>query len=410
MVEYFISLMVSGAFLAKLTSALGLSDSLTGILSSFVSLGCTFQLVAILLASKKPVKRWVTALHIVNQLFFALVYFVPFVHISRTLKTVIFIVILLSGHAINNVVFSPKLNWYMSLVDDKKRGVFTANKEIVSLLGGILFSLAMGAVIDEFDAVGNQSGALIFCGLGVFGLMLIHTLTLLFSKEKQDLPMQNDNHLSKPIIFPKGKNLFKLILFSCLWYVALYTTTPFYGTYQIKELGFSILFVSILTSAGSICRAIFSRPMGKFADKFSFVKLINVCFVIELVALIVAVFVVPSNGRITFAIYLILHYVAMAGINSSEINLIYDYVEKDKRVGALALKKAIAGTVGFLTTLGMSALVEKIQSNGNSLFGISVYAQQVTAFISVIIVVIIIVYLNLVLKRMKKPDNKKQSD
>ena len=45
--EYFISLLVTGAYLARITGALGFSDSLTGILSSFVSLGCVFQLSSI---------------------------------------------------------------------------------------------------------------------------------------------------------------------------------------------------------------------------------------------------------------------------------------------------------------------------------------------------------------------------
>ena len=75
--EYFISLLVTGAYLAKLTSSLGMKDSLTGILTSFVSLGCGFQIIAIALANKRPVKRWGTALHSVNQLAFALIYLVP---------------------------------------------------------------------------------------------------------------------------------------------------------------------------------------------------------------------------------------------------------------------------------------------------------------------------------------------
>ena len=35
-VEYFIALMVAGAYLAKVTSAIGMSDAMTGILSAFV--------------------------------------------------------------------------------------------------------------------------------------------------------------------------------------------------------------------------------------------------------------------------------------------------------------------------------------------------------------------------------------
>ena len=48
-IEYFISIMVAGSFLATLTKELGISDSLTGILSSVISLGCLFQLFSIFL-------------------------------------------------------------------------------------------------------------------------------------------------------------------------------------------------------------------------------------------------------------------------------------------------------------------------------------------------------------------------
>lgn len=71
--EYFVSLAVSSVYLAKLTGYLGFSDTLTGILSSFVSLGCGFQIIAIFLANKRPVKRWVTLLHCISQVMFALI-------------------------------------------------------------------------------------------------------------------------------------------------------------------------------------------------------------------------------------------------------------------------------------------------------------------------------------------------
>lgn len=42
--EYLVNLLVNGAFLATLTSHIGMSDSLTGIISAFASLGCLFQM------------------------------------------------------------------------------------------------------------------------------------------------------------------------------------------------------------------------------------------------------------------------------------------------------------------------------------------------------------------------------
>ena len=403
-VEYFISLLVTGAYLAKITSALGMNDTLTGILTSFVSLGCGFQIIAIFLANKRPVKRWVTLLHSINQLAFALIYLVPFIKLTKTAKIVLFIAFLLVGHIINNVVNSPKINWFMSLVDDKKRGGFTANKEMVSLIGGMVFSFAMGAVIDKFEAAGNLNGAFIVCGLSVFGLMLFHSATLIFSREK---PVEATEKISTKRLLGeliKDKNLFKVILISVLWNIVNYAATPFYGSYQINELGFSMTFVSILSAAYAIVRTLFSKPLGKFADKYSFANMLNICFVVILVGFVVNMFTVPANGKVFYTAYYMLNAIAMAGINSATINLIYDYVGKEKRVGALALKSTLAGFAGFFTTLAVSPLVSYIQKNGNVFLGLNVYAQQVVSAIAAILLIVLIVYLNVVVRKIERKE------
>jgi Na+/melibiose symporter-like transporter len=289
----------------------------------------------------------------------------------------------------------------MSLVDDKKRGRFTASKEMVSLIGGMLFSFAMGAVIDHFEEIGNLNGAFIVCGIGVFGLMLLHSATLIFPKEK---PVEDSEKISTKQLFGaliKDKNLLKVILVSVLWNIVSYSATPFYGSYQIKELGFTMTFISILSAAYAIVRTIFSTPMGKFADKYSFAKMLNICFIIMLVGFGINIFTVPENGKVFYTIYYMLNAVAMAGINSAVINLIYDYVDKEKRVGALALKSTLAGFAGFFTTLIVSPLVSHIQSNGNMLFGIPVYGQQVLALISLVLTVGAILFTRFVIGKQK---------
>ena len=60
-VEYFLATFVGGAYLAKMTSAIDMSDSLTGIITAFVSLGSGFQIFALLLAGKKPIKPFILA-------------------------------------------------------------------------------------------------------------------------------------------------------------------------------------------------------------------------------------------------------------------------------------------------------------------------------------------------------------
>ena len=408
--EYFIALMMIGAYLAKLTEAIGISDAVTGVLSAFVSLGFGFQVVALFLANKRPVKRWVTLLHSLNQLFFALAYFVPFLSFTRTQKTVIFVVLLLLGYIFSNVVNAPKINWYMALVDDRKRGSFTATKEMVSLIGGMVFSFSMGLVIDNFEAAGNLTGAFIVCGVSIFVLMILHSATLIFSKEK---PCEEVEKIStKKMIgeLVKDKTLFKVILVGVFWNISHYATTSFYGTYQTKELGFTMTFVSILGAMYAIVRSAFSRPLGKFADKHSFVKMLNICFTIAMISFVVNIFTVPKNGKVFFTLHYALYAISMAGINSATVNLIYDYVDKKKRIGALALNSTLSGLAGFCTTLIVSPLVKYIQGKGNVFLGINVYAQQVTSLIAVVLMVGLITYLNVVVKKIKNVRDERIED
>ena len=91
----------------------------------------------------------------------------------------------------------------------------------------------------------------------------------------------------------------------------------------------------------------------------------------------------------------------MAGINSATINLIYDYVDKEKRIGALALNSTFAGFAGFITTLLVSPLVTYIQNNGNTFLGFSIYAQQVVSALAFVLMGITLIYLNIVIKKVK---------
>lgn len=398
--EYFISILVGGAYLARLTLELGLSDGVTGILSSLISIGCSFQIVAIFLFGNRPAKRRVTLMHSINQLCFALVYFVPFFDLSKNMKVAVFVVLLLSGHVINNIVQSPKIHWYMSLVEDQKRGRFTAIKEIISLIGGMVFSLVMGSLMDMYEERGEIQRSFIVCGIALFVLMATHTASLILSREKPVRTQQTQGKKKLIAELVKDTSFLKIILVSVFWSIATHVSTPFYGTYQIKELGFSMTFVSVLSTIYAICRSCFSLPLGRYADRHSFAKMLNICFIVCMVAFAVQAFTVPENGRIFYTAYYMLYAVGMAGINSGSINLIYERVSMEKRVCALAFKNTLTGLVGFGTTLLAGVFVEHIQSAGNMLFGIPLYAQQAASAISAVLVGGILVYLNTVVKKL----------
>ncbi len=403
--EYFISILVAGSFLATLATQLGFSDSLTGVLSSIISLGGLFQLISMLIRRKKA-KTFVVAFSILNQVLFLTLYIVPFFTISKGAKTVIFVALIILAYLIYNIAHPKKINWMMSLVDDGIRGRFTANKEIVSLVGGMAFTFVMGNMVDRFKEKGDIKTAFIICGATIFVLMAGHTLSMLFTSEivERD-PIENKKLLSQILETFKNKNVQKITLLFVMWHIATGISEPFNSIYMIKELDFSLTFISLLSILQAVFRVLCSRALGAYADKYSFAKMLRICFVFAFLGFVAASVAVPQNGAVTYVIHYITHGVAMAGTNSALINLIFDYVPHQSRADSLAVTQSLSGFAGFLTTLGAGVLVDYIQKNGNSFLGISIYAQQVLNLFSAVAVVGILLFLQLgIINKVKKDD------
>ena len=399
--EYLISILVHGSYLASITKNLGMSDSLTGILSSVISLGCLFQLLSLTFRVKR-VKPFVVTFSLINQLLFLLLYVIPIVQIPPQYKTIIFVISIFVAYFLYNLAHPNKIHWMMTFVDDRHRGSFTANKEMISLVSGIVFSYVMGNVIDHFNEQDKTETAFVVSALVILALTILHTVTLLLADDKPETQRRKVNLLDNIKDLAKNKTILKITLVFILYYILNYAATPFYGAYCIHELGFNLRTVSIITVFGNTSRILVSRFWGRYADKKSFAHMYEKCLIVLLISFACMVFAVPANGIVMYALYIIIHSIAMGGLNSAMINLIYDYVEVNKRADSLAITQAFAGLTGFLTTLAVSPFVSFVQANNNTLFGLQVYAQQALSLLSLVLTAITICYVRLVVMKIKK--------
>ena len=146
-------------------------------------------------------------------------------------------------------------------------------------------------------------------------------------------------------------------------------------------------------------RALVSRPIGAFADKTSFVNSITLGFSTFAIGLVV----LSIGGQASYIIYYLLYAVTLACTNQGLINMVYDYVDSEKRASSMAILYTVAGFAGFFSTLSVRPLVEYIQSSGNRFWGFEdIYAQQVVAILGAIISVICILYANIVIRRLPR--------
>lgn len=403
--EYFTAILVTDAFLAKLLSYLGLSDALVGIISTFVTLACIFQLFAMLAVQRiASTKRYVVIFHMLGRILFCTLFLMPLFPIDPQYRGIIVAGCVLIAYFGHHMATTVLFRWGNSFVDPHKRASFSATKEMVSLTLGMAVTLGMGYLLDIYEAAGDLQTGFLFCAIAIFIFSACDFICLLTikndtkpAKKQQAVPFKEV--LRNTVGIPGFRYM---LVVSTLYNVSVYVTLGFMGTYRINadELAFSVGTVQIFNILGLIARFLLTKPFGKFADRTSFAKGIKFGMVLSAIAFGSVMFTVPDS-RWLIIIYTVGYNASLAGTGQNFLNSTYSYVDSKYFVEATAIKSVIGGGAGFLISLASGELLEYIQANGNMLFGIPVYGQQVLAAITTLGIVACILILHNVVEKQK---------
>ena len=406
--EYFILLLASDAFLAKLLSSVGFKDSEIGVLSSVISLAFVFQLFSLLLSRKRGSKR--TLILVFNtiglMLFFAL-YALPFIDMDARLRRVLVYVFLIGAYISKYLVNGFRFQWANSYVHPNRRATFAATMEIVSLVGGVIFSLSMGAAFNRFEEAGNLSGGFLFLAVVILISNIVSFFCLLLIKrEKVEIPKEEpQKRLSDILKNTLGNKKFRyLVVIAILWQAAQYFTVGFMGTFKTDTLGnglaMSMLTVQVISIASYILRVPFTYWFGKYSDRHSFASGFYLSMFIGVAAFLCNVFTTEKTWYLVIG-FTVLYGISQAGNGQNAMNMIYSYVDSDYIAEAIALQNCIGGVCGFLCSLLASVILEAVQNAGNTFLGIPMFGQQLLGLISALLCVGCIVYIRLTIMKEK---------
>ncbi|MBE7053689.1 MAG: MFS transporter [Ruminococcaceae bacterium] len=401
--EYFISLFVADAFLAKLLTNIGLRDSLIGIISSFVTLAFLFQLLSIVIANKiKSTKRVVIIFETVCNLLFFTLYTIPFMPFTTEVKTTIVILSVIFAYISKYLVASILFKWANGYVEPSKRGRYSAVKEMISLITGIVFTLSTGYIIDQYEALGNIKGGFIFISISILVLSICNFVSLLLIKDEKKEITNTNKPKAKDIIKNTlgNKNFVNITFALVLWDIARYLTIGFLGTFKTKELLLSVGAVQVINMVANLIRLSISLPFGKYSDKYSFASGLKLAYIIVAIGFLMIAFTTSKTWWFII-LYTILFNVSLAGSNQNASNITYSYVKNEYFVHATAIKNSISGILGFGASLVGSKILSHIQANGNTFFGVPVYGQQVLGAISFVIMIVDILFIHFVIEKQK---------
>lgn len=386
-VEYFISILAADAFLAKLLGYIGVSDSVTGIVSSFISLAFMFQLLVIPLMKKmKNVKKTVLIFDTLSQALFMSIYLVPFLPISSGIKTALVVIAVLCAYFSMYLINSIYYKWANSYVAPSERGEYSAVKEMVSLFGGVVFTLVVGFIIDKFESLDSIEGGFLFIASVILVLNICNFLCLLRIKNS-NVEEESGHSLKEICQNTLGKKSFRYVVtMTSVWDIGRYMTLGFMGTFKTNDLLLSVGIVQVINMVANLMRLLVSKPFGRYSDKKSFAKGFNLALVIAAVGYLFNMFSAPDRVWCV-VVFTVMYAVCQAGTNQNSFNIVYSYVDSDYIVPAMSIKNCVGGILGFCSSLVGAKILAYVQGCGNNFLGINIYGQQLLSALSLVFVI-----------------------
>lgn len=395
-VELVVITTMSGVFFTLLVKQMGVSDALAGTLSTIVFCGSMMQSVAIAFIRKiRSIRSTVMLIQTFQYVVYALLYLLPFIPLPKPLRISLFVVLFVIAALSSHLIAPVRFHWMMSFVPNHRRGVFYAYKDMFAIIITCIYNLGMGRIVDYFTAIGYTQNALLLCAITILLLLATFLIAIHFTK---DAPEVLDSVQKTPSIRTAIRDnlhnriLLKIIVVGAAWNFFCFFTTSFHNVYLLQELESSATFIVVAGLFSNVIRIFLSIPFGKFADRYGFARTLTVGFAFATVAFGILIFWRPANGQILYLIYQIPHSCALATLSGSLVNVLLQYVKPQERVSSQGIYAASNGLFTFLGSVLGGQLLTMIQTNGNHLFGISVYGQQVLSLISCIALFFLVIY------------------
>lgn len=391
--EHLIVILVGDAFLAKLLSHLGLSDAMVGIITTFASVAFVFQLLSILLVqSKVSTKKIVIISDVISQVSFMLAFFVPLMPIPSIARKFLVMAAVMTGHAAKCLILTLYFKWGNTYVPEDNRAVFSANKECISLICGIAMSAIMGYIIDKFEGIGNITGGFLFIAVTMLIINVANFISLMMIKDESYEARESMRVKTSEVI----EHIFSNKLFLRFTLIGFISATAggmiggFVGIYKIKDLAMSIFLVNVINILADFLRMGVSRPFAKYSQKYGYIKGLQLSEIMVAVCYALIIFTTPKTWWLVIP-YALLTAVSAAGSYQNSFNVAYTLLPQKYMTQAMAIRRTAVAIVQFISALIAGKVLSIIQTNGNMIFGIHIYAQQFLACIALPLYIIMIV-------------------
>jgi MFS family permease len=319
--------LTSGIFLVAFGLQLGASNTVIGLLAAIPPLAELIQMPAISVVEKIRNRRLVcVGASIVARLFWIVIALIPFLFGPAAAVPVLIMSLVLYG-SISAISHCSWNSWMRDLVPQEILGSFFSRRMSLSLVVGIVLSLAASALIDFIQRnpayPAGTAYSVIFLGgfvAGVFGIWYMSRIPEPLMKDVARVPP-----LAQIRSAFRDVNFSRLIAFLGAWNFAVNLAAPFFTVYLLVMLDFDITVVIALAILSQLSSVLSYGMWGRIADRFSNKSVLRVAGPLFMICILGWTFTtLPTRHLLTIPLLIVLHIlmgVSTAGVTLSSANI-----------------------------------------------------------------------------------------
>jgi MFS family permease len=233
------------------------------------------------------------------------------------------------------------------LVHEDLRGRYFSFRGRIAGFITLVFSLIAGAVLQLFT--GN-----VFIGFAIIfgGAMMFRFLSFFFLSRMYEPPLTREREtapsLPRMVQSLGASNLGRFTLYMALIYFGMMISGPFFSVFMLRELHFSYLTYTIVTSASIVANLVFLSFWGRRADRAGNMKIIQITS--WLMPVVPLLWLVSANPVYLVAANIVSGF-TWSGFNLASLNFVYDASEPHNRTKQIAIYNSITGIAVCLGAL-----------------------------------------------------------
>lgn len=395
--------LVGGSILAGYLAALGVSESLNGIIAAIPLLLQSLQAVGAVLSERmQSRKMFVCVSAIIHRLCFALMFLAPVVT-SKPVIRIIWVVTFFSlAQGLGQLIGPPAATWRLSLTNRRIRGRYYSIVEKYSLIANALTGLIMGYVIDKFIAADSAASAytVLACVSAVAAVW--NFISLLKVKEPKPAMMPSKAKFSDLLLPFKNLAFLPVLIFGAIWSMSTQIIAPYEGIFYIGPLKLSYTFIMVVNTIVIIYRAYIVKFWGRYADKTSWVNVIRKGLIIMCAARLILAFLNPVNAKPLYIIGVVIANTSWAVMNIAVTNLQFDFAPSEGMNLYISIYAIITGFLGFFATF-IGSFVMNLSSAVNLTFcGFKIAGQQILFLLAALLTLVSYWYIAVFIKQPSK--------